>query len=230
MNDNELMTAVRERFAPIRMTAPADAIIERGRSLRRRRHRGRLAAGALAVALSAGLAAGLGIPAVTAGASGGTGGNATLTAWLVQKHPDGSISVTIRALRDLPALERKLAEDGARVTISYDKLLSLPRQCLAPDTQTVNGMRIFQLPSEVSFRTADPARNGLYFTLYPARVPRQEVLRITVFRDGDIPPYPVPAGNADRTTVTFPGSFGVAAVGEFQVFLTSVWDAAACLS
>ncbi len=232
MNDNDLMTAVRDCFAPVRMNAPADVIIERGRCLRdrrQRRQRGRLAVGALAVALSAGLGAGLGISAASVGSSGAAH-DATLTAWVVQKHPDGSISVTIRALRDLPALERKLAADGARVTISYDTLLTLPRACLAPDFQTVSGMRIFQLPGEVSFRTADPARNGLYFTLYPARVPRHEVLRITVFRDGQIPPYPVPGANAERTTVTFPGSFGVDAVGEFDVFLTGVWDTRQCTS
>jgi hypothetical protein len=230
MNDNDLMTAVRDRFSPVRMTTPADAIIERGRSLRHRRNRRRLAVGAVAVTLSAGLGASLGIPAVTDGRSSGTAQDTSLTAWVVQKHADGSIGVTIRALRDLPALERKLAADGARVTISYDKLLTLPRLCLAPEFQTVNGMRIFDLGSEVSFRKADPGHNGLYFTLYPARVPRHDVLRITVFRYGDIPSYQVPEADADRTTVTFPGMLGVTAVGAFDVFLTVVWDSRQCVS
>ena len=98
MNDDDLMTAVRAEFAPVRMTVAADTIMARGRGMRRLR-RGRIAAGALAVALGAGL----GIPALT---SAGTSNRVTLTAWTVDKQPDGAIKVTIRDLRDLPALQR----------------------------------------------------------------------------------------------------------------------------
>ena len=65
MDDNELMTAVRERFDPVRMHTPAETITARGRSLRHRR-RSALAGGALAVTLGAGLA----VPALTAGTAG----------------------------------------------------------------------------------------------------------------------------------------------------------------
>jgi hypothetical protein len=111
MNDDDLMTAVRDRFAPVLMETPAAEIIKRGRGLRRRRHGGKLAAGALAVSLGAGLA----VPALTAGGAAAPQ-RATLAAWTIQQHPDGTIAVTIRRPENLAALQRKLAAFGVLVT------------------------------------------------------------------------------------------------------------------
>jgi hypothetical protein len=111
MNDDDLMTAVRDRFAPVLMDIPAAEIIKRGRVLRRRRHGGKLAAGALAVSLGAGLA----VPALTAGGAAPPQ-QATLAAWTIQQHPDGTIAVTIRRPENLAALQRKLAALGVLVT------------------------------------------------------------------------------------------------------------------
>jgi hypothetical protein len=128
MNDNDLMTAVRAEFAPVRMNVAADTIMARGRAARRLRH-SRVAAGALAVAFGAGL----GIPALTSG--GGTGG-AALTAWTVSRQTDGSVTVTIREMQDLPALQAKLADDGARVVIGHGAMTpppgAWPRQRTSP--------------------------------------------------------------------------------------------------
>lgn len=111
MNDDEMLTAVRDRFAPVRMNTPAAAIMKRGRALRRRRHGGRLAAGALAVSLGTGLA----VPALTDGGAAPPQ-RATLAAWTVQEHPDGTIAVTIRRPENLAALQHKLAALGVLVT------------------------------------------------------------------------------------------------------------------
>jgi hypothetical protein len=114
MNDDDLMTAVRDRFDAVLMRAPAAQIMKRGRALRRRRHGGRLAVGTLAVSLGAGL----GVPALTAGPSGTAASHqqATLAAWTVEQHPDGTIAVTIRRPENLAALQRKLATLGVLVT------------------------------------------------------------------------------------------------------------------
>jgi hypothetical protein len=129
MNDDDLLTAVRGRFDSVRMDTPAAAIMARGRALRRHRSSGRLAAGALAVSLGAGLA----VPVLTAGAPGpaGTGGSphhATLAAWTVQEHPDGSIAVTIRRPENLGALRLKLAKLGVTV-IFADEPAKLAHGC-----------------------------------------------------------------------------------------------------
>lgn len=125
MNDHDVLTTVRDGFAPVQMSIPPDDIMTRGRSLRRRRHRGQLiAGGTLALALGAGLS----VSALTAGPPAAQ--QATLAAWTVQRDPDGAITVTIRELRDLPALQARLGLDGAPVTIS-DSSLTLPHGCVA---------------------------------------------------------------------------------------------------
>jgi hypothetical protein len=223
MND-DLMTAVRESFAPVRMDTPPATIMGRGRAMRRRRHGGAVAAGALAVALGAGLA----VPALTtASGSAGGAGKATLTAWTVDRKPGGSIAVTIRELRDLPALQRELASYGARITISADKLLTLPRSCLSPDSGNASGNRAFQLSPVVA--PTNNASKGLYFTLYPDRMPPGQVLRITVYAYGHIPFDPVAAGKAGKTITTLPGALGL--LGEpYDVFLTLVLNTPPCTS
>jgi hypothetical protein len=135
MNDDDLLTAVRDRFDSVRMDTPAAAIMARGRALRRHRSSGRLAAGALAVSLGAGLA----VPALTAGPTGATGPagaagtpgsphQATLAAWTVQKHSDGSIAVTIRRPENLAALRLKLAKLGVTVVFA-DEPAKLAHGC-----------------------------------------------------------------------------------------------------
>ena len=131
MNDDDLMTAVREEFAPVRMDVAADTIMARGRAARRLR-RSRVAAGVLAV----GLGAGLGIPALM---SGNATGGATLAAWTVARQTDGSVTVTIREMRNLPALQAKLAADGARLPRSGAGLL--PRHPSGEDPRGRHGAR-----------------------------------------------------------------------------------------
>jgi len=135
MNDDDLLTAVRDRFDPVRMDTPAAVIMARGRARRRRKNSGRLAAGALAVSLGAGLA----VPALTARPAGtaGTAGTAgaaasphqaTLAAWTVQKHADGSVAVTIRRPENLRGLQLKLAKLGIAVII-VDQPAKLAHGC-----------------------------------------------------------------------------------------------------
>ncbi|HUN31838.1 MAG TPA: hypothetical protein VMU95_07440 [Trebonia sp.] len=115
MNDLLEMTVVREEFATVHMDVPAETIMARGRAMRQVR-RSRVAAGGLAVALGAGL----GIPVLASGggAHGASPGGAELAAWTVARQADGSVTVTIREMKDLPALNSRLAADGARVVFS----------------------------------------------------------------------------------------------------------------
>jgi hypothetical protein len=215
MNDEDLLTTVRDGFAAARMTTPAEAIADRGRSLRRRRHRARQAAvgGVLALALGAGL----GVSALTAGAPGAAR-QVTLAAWTVSQHSDGSIGVTIRELRDLPALQARLAADGARVTISNTSL-SLPHGCVAVRSAS-------QLPAGmVSFGPGRPA-GGYVLDIRPSLIPAGQVLRILLIPG---PFKPTPPVTAHQGTVTVHGGpvSGMTAPG---VFFTLVSDTAQCTS
>jgi len=136
MNDDDVLTAVREGFAPVRMETPAKAIMARGVMMRRRRNGGRLTAGALAAAVGAGLS-------VSAFAHGGTAQDATLAAWTVQQRPDGTVLVTVRKLDDMAALRARLAPYG--VSIATEPNPKLAMVCSLPARPPLTAIRPWHL-------------------------------------------------------------------------------------
>jgi hypothetical protein len=114
MNDNELMTAVRESFTGVHVTTPVEQITRRGRAVRARRRIPALA-GALAVAAGA-------VVAVTSLLPGTPPAShqpaAPLAAWTVAKQSDGAIQVTIRQLSNPAGLQRRLRADGVPASIT----------------------------------------------------------------------------------------------------------------
>jgi hypothetical protein len=143
MNDDQLMTAVRESFAEVRLDVPVEQTARRGRVLRGRSRACRVAgvAGVAAIAgLTAVAATGLGratvpvpvrfpasprpivIASASASASAGTGagaGRTTLDAWTVTRGPGGAIGVTIRQLLDVTGLQSALRADGIPIRIAF---------------------------------------------------------------------------------------------------------------
>ena len=123
MNDAELITTVRESFTGVHSTTPVEQIVSRGRAVRARR---RIPGLAVALAMAAGT-----VVAVTAQlpashqASHQPG--VQLTAWTVVKQADGTVSVTIRELRDPAGLQRRLREDGIPASVTF--FGQLPRSC-----------------------------------------------------------------------------------------------------
>ena len=110
MDDKDLLAAVREDFAGVRMNTAAETILTDGSSLRRKRDRRRgYGAGVTALAAVAAIS-GVTLASRTSGASGTH--DAQLTAWTVQKEADGTIDVTIHDLLNLTGLQQKLAADG----------------------------------------------------------------------------------------------------------------------
>lgn len=164
MNDDDLMTEVRDRFAPVRMHASPEQIMARGRSLRRRRHGTSLAAGALAVSLGAGLS----VTALTAGPAAPAAQHATLAAWTVDQHPDGSIGVTIRRPQDLKALQARLAKLGAPVLFVVVPAGQLGHGC-APT--------VLDLKPAIAFQAL---KHAVSFEIRPLKMPPHSVLRIAL--------------------------------------------------
>ena len=111
MNDDELITAVREPFTAVHSTTPVEQIVSRSRAIRARRQIPGVAA-ALAVAAGTALA-------VTALLPSGHQPAAQLAAWTVAKQADGNIQVTIHELRDPAALQRTLRADGVPVSVTF---------------------------------------------------------------------------------------------------------------
>jgi hypothetical protein len=139
-SESDLLTAVGESFAKVQLAAPLDATIRRGRALRARRRRTRLA-GAMAVAGAAGLtAAGLasGGAAPSAGTATGTVSPGPVhfrtAGWSVTEGPGKTVTVLIRQLSDPAGLQRALRADGVPAAVAFQGgTLSdtppLPRAC-----------------------------------------------------------------------------------------------------
>jgi len=110
VNDQDLMTMMAEPYAGLRMTTPLDSIAGRGRALRRRRRLPALAGALAASGASITLAVSALLPA-----SGPV--PAALAAWTVTRAPDGTVTVTIRELRDPAGLQRTLRADGVPAVV-----------------------------------------------------------------------------------------------------------------
>ena len=127
MNDDQLMTAVRDSFADVRLDVPVEETARRGRALRGR-GRAYRGAGVAAVAAIAGLTAvavtGLGRATVPATASprpiaSAGAGRTTLDAWTVTKGPGGVIGVTVRQLEDAAGMQAALRADGVPIRVAF---------------------------------------------------------------------------------------------------------------
>jgi len=114
MNDNELITVLREQRGKVPMDTPVEQIISRGRAVRARRRVPRVAA-ALGAAAAAAVAVTVALP-VSHPASAPS---AQLAAWAVVRQADGSIKVTIRELRDPAGLQRTLRADGVPASVTF---------------------------------------------------------------------------------------------------------------
>ena len=109
MNDDELITALRESFTGVRATTPVEQIVSRGHAVRARRRIPRVAgaAGAAGAALAAIALLPASQPAVH------------LAAWTVVKRADGTIYVTINQLLDPAGLQRTLRADGVPASVTF---------------------------------------------------------------------------------------------------------------
>jgi hypothetical protein len=115
MNDNELITVVRESFTGVHTTTPVEQIVSRGRTVRARRRIPALA-GAVAVVAGAALAVSTLLPGSHQASPQPP--PAQLAAWTVIKQADGTVRVTIRELRNPAGLQSKLREDGVPASVT----------------------------------------------------------------------------------------------------------------
>ena len=119
MNDDELITALREQRGKVPMTTPVEQIISRGRSVRARRRVPQVAA-ALGATGAAAVAVGVAVPASYPAASHRASGPAVqLAAWTVARQADGTIRVTVREATDPAGLQRTLRADGVPVSVTF---------------------------------------------------------------------------------------------------------------
>jgi hypothetical protein len=118
MNDDDLITLVRESFTELHAATPVEQILRRGHAVRARR-RIPVLAGALVVVAGAALAVTTLLPGGRRPApQPSTLPSAQLAAWTVTRQADGTIRVTIRELRDPAELQRQLRADGVPASVT----------------------------------------------------------------------------------------------------------------
>lgn len=161
MNDNELMTAVRESFTGVQSRTPVEQIVSRSRAVRARR---RLpgAAGALAVVAGAAVAATVLLP------GGSHQRSPELAAWTVARLAGGNISVTIRELRDPAGLQARLRADGIPASVRF-----MPARHGQPNPcQEYAGSQALQHQVIQGLRPARPGAQAVFLIIHGAVLPR----------------------------------------------------------
>jgi len=162
MNDDQLITAVKEAVTGVHMRVPAEVIVRRSRTVRARR---RIPGAAAALAVLAGTAA-LALTALApAGHQPSRHPGAQLAAWTVIRRSDGTVSVTIRELRDPSGLQRRLRADGIPASVTF--FGQLPRSCQRYPAGTARINKVFtgrqagRFPVMVIHPSALPAGAGV---------------------------------------------------------------------
>jgi hypothetical protein len=169
MNDDDLITVVKESVAGVHMTIPAEQIGRRSRAIRARRRIPGLAA-ALAVAAVAVVA----VIALLPGHPGSHQSRARLAAWTVVKQADGTIRVTIRNLRDPAGLQAELRADGVPASVTF---AGNANPACRPYP---HGSRIQDLLATVAQPAArpHPARGGTIVVIHPSALPHGAGLQL----------------------------------------------------
>jgi hypothetical protein len=158
MNDDELLTVVRDSFAGLRSRTPVEQIVSRARAVRARRRIPSLAVG---LALLAAV-----VLAVATLIQASHHPTARLAAWTVVKKADGSIAVTIRELRDPAGLQRRLRADGVPASVRFFPSRGQQNPCQAyPGSQALQHTVVQDLhPGHLQKQT-------IFLVVHPAALP-----------------------------------------------------------
>jgi hypothetical protein len=164
-NDDDLFARIRDSFADGHMSTPLDAVLARGRALRRRRRLPVLALAAFVAVAAASVAL------ISAG-KGGT--PISLAAWTVDRQSSGTIEVAISQLRDPAGLQRALNADGVAATVRFNN--QSPPDCADyPGTRS----QIFQLLDRI-ITNPNSGQGNVAFDIDPAAIPQGAGLWIEV--------------------------------------------------
>jgi hypothetical protein len=194
MNDHDLLTAVKDDFAAVRMDISAETILARGSSRARRRRRARgLAVAAVTMAVLGLCASALTRVGTVPGSvaehgnaqrpsRGEHSGSAALAAWTVVMQPDGAIDVTINDLHDIAGLQQRLNAASVPADV-YADVPQLPGCVDFPDGDLLDAI----VTTQVAL-----GPDAVYFVIHPAAIPQGSTLQVDVLPAGSPPPEPAP--------------------------------------
>lgn len=172
MNDDELITVVRDAFTSVHSATPLQQIVHRSHAMRFRLWVPRLA-GALAAAAAVGIAVPVLLP---------TSHRAThlpvvqlAAAWTVTRQADGNVSVTIREFRDPAGLQSRLRADGVPASVIFNEHRLNPCHSYRPSGN------LRQLHSAVSSIAVpgQPQGHAATIVIHPSALPNGSGVQIT---------------------------------------------------
>src|SRR5215471_8502983 len=202
MNDDDVITVVREHRDKVHSHTPVEQVISGGRVVRRRRRVSGMA-GALAVVAASAVAV-----SVLAGPSHQQPRPPAvrLAAWTVTTEPGGIVAVTIRDLRDPAGLQAALAAHGVPAFVRFHHTGSLIPSCVTsvPSTLATIEHRVFVSPPAVghgpSLLYIDPtAVPGTYKIAIDA-APGNGLSLGLLTHNGHCPPGSTPGGIGINST------------------------------
>jgi hypothetical protein len=167
MDDNEVITAVREQRDKVHSDTPVAQIISRGRAVRaRRRIPG--AAGALVVAAGTALAVTTLLPSGHLASHPGSHpashpASARLAAWTVTRQANGDITITINQLQNPAGLQGTLRTDGLPANVTFSGTQGPSASCQPYATSHGVLTRVFQV---------NASHGSAYLTINPSALPR----------------------------------------------------------
>jgi hypothetical protein len=158
-HDEKVLTLVAESFDAVRMRRRTDAIVERGRAVRRRR---RAAPVIAAAGVAAATALGVSLPPNGPPQAAGRAStapqpvNVDLAGWSVHTNADSTVTVTMRQLRDPELLRQVLAKAGVRAVVGT---------CVSHESG------LPQLANVLGGRPLRKVGDAFVLTIYPLRMP-----------------------------------------------------------
>jgi hypothetical protein len=192
MNDDELLTAVRESFADVRSATALERIVSRSRKVRARR---RIPGVTGVLALAAGAAVAVSVALVpasnTAGHQPSHPVHAQLAAWTVTKQADGTILVKLREFRDRAGLQRRLRADGVPASVIFveagkipanpNRIPGNPCRQFNGDGNNKNSRRLLKVAYLADPKAPDPFQGGV--VIHPSALPRHVGLQLYITRN-----------------------------------------------
>ena len=174
MNDDQLLATLREPYAQVGLAAPLDQVTRRGRQIRGRRR-------LLPAAAGAAVLAGAAVASTALAPASHPAATAKLAAWTVTRHDGGTLTITIRELRDPAGLQARLRADGVPASVSFSlpppacQLGNVPRGTLravfSPVPKPLPFPRHAKAQAVASGRPQPPRRHIQYIQLNPAALP-----------------------------------------------------------
>jgi hypothetical protein len=181
VNDDDVITAVREQRDKVHSHTPVEQIISRGRTVRARRRVPGAVSG-LAVVTAAAVVLGLGLSGAFGSAPARGTGTIRTAAFTLVEHANGTATLTInlRVLGDPGVLQRDLRQDGIPALVTSGSF------CSSHPAPAGFSQAVSYSPYLRHLRPGDHQLPAHFFTMtfHPAAMPAGTELSFGVFQRG----------------------------------------------